>query len=50
MNFALWAISLIPGWLVVRHFGVTKDDSTSSLSSPAEPASEHEVQEEDLKA
>lgn len=26
LNFALWAVSLIPAWLVVSKFGVSKDD------------------------
>jgi hypothetical protein len=26
MNFGLWAIALVPGWLVVRQFGLHSDD------------------------
>jgi hypothetical protein len=26
MNFGLWAIALIPSWLVVRQFGLHSDD------------------------
>lgn len=45
MNFALWAIAIAPGWLVVRHFGVDMEDSASTTSSPAEPASEDHKEE-----
>lgn len=27
MNFALWAVSLAPAWLVIRHFGTGEDRS-----------------------
>jgi len=26
LNFALWAVALVPGWLVVKEFGVTGGD------------------------
>ena len=26
MNFGLWAIALVPGWLVIRQFGLHSDD------------------------
>jgi hypothetical protein len=26
MSFGLWAIALVPGWLVVRQFGLYSDD------------------------
>jgi hypothetical protein len=26
MNFGLWAIALIPSWLVIRQFGLHSDD------------------------
>lgn len=28
-NFALWAIAIVPAWLVVRHF---RDDSSQSVA------------------
>ena len=36
MNFALWAISIIPAWLVLRHFGAGEDRSASDGSLEAE--------------
>lgn len=26
MNFGLWALALVPGWLIVREFGLHSDD------------------------
>jgi hypothetical protein len=26
MNFGLWAIALVPGWLVISQFGLNSDD------------------------
>jgi hypothetical protein len=26
MNFGLWALAIIPGWLVIRQFGLHSDD------------------------
>lgn len=26
MNFGLWALALLPGWLIVRQFGSHSDD------------------------
>jgi hypothetical protein len=26
INFGLWAIALVPGWLVIRQFGLRSDD------------------------
>jgi hypothetical protein len=26
MNFGLWALALVPGWLVIRQFGLDSDD------------------------
>lgn len=26
LNFGLWAVSLLPAWLVVRKFGVPEED------------------------
>lgn len=50
MNFGLWAISLAPAWLVVRHFGIDHDDlaEETPTSSPAEPEST-EYKQEQLK-
>ncbi|KAF2147668.1 major facilitator superfamily transporter [Myriangium duriaei CBS 260.36] len=39
LNFGLWAISLYPAWLVIRHFGsrgVGKDSDTGSVEVPRE--------------
>ena len=33
MNFGLWAVSILPAWLVIRHFGVGQD-GTGSESQP----------------
>lgn len=34
MNFGLWALSIFPAWLVLRHFGAFKgpDDASSEVS------------------
>jgi hypothetical protein len=26
LNFGLWALALVPSWLVIRHFGLHSDD------------------------
>lgn len=26
MNFGLWALALLPGWLIIRQFGLHSDD------------------------
>lgn len=51
-NFALWAVSLFPAWLVIRHFGATehstspaKDTKKALTVSP----SSNELQEPVLK-
>lgn len=33
MNFALWAVAVVPAWLVVRQFGVEVEDSTEAVAS-----------------
>ncbi len=33
MNFALWAISIPPVWLVLRHFGSEKEQPQESIES-----------------
>lgn len=50
MNFALWAISLAPAWLVVRHFGVNEEagGSVEGGASAAEIESS-DSREEQLK-
>ena len=35
LNFGLWAIAIVPAWLVIRHFGQDKD-STSVTSDSVE--------------
>lgn len=40
LNFALWALALLPGWLVVRQIGVTAGDrkvERESLVLPPAP-------------
>ncbi|KAI6354320.1 hypothetical protein MCOR25_008674 [Pyricularia grisea] len=32
MNFGLWAVSIYPAWLVLRHFGVHKSTSVETVS------------------
>lgn len=34
MNFALWAVAILPAWFVVRHFGVDGKGSVEAASSP----------------
>jgi hypothetical protein len=29
LNFGLWAVSLVPAWFVIKHFGVSKDVDSS---------------------
>ena len=31
MNFSLWAIAILPVWLVIRHFGGEKDQSREAI-------------------
>jgi hypothetical protein len=38
LNFALWAVALIPGWIVVRQIGVTLGDRKVERESVALPA------------
>lgn len=38
MNFGLWAVAILPAWLVIRHFGTDVDSAVEAASSPAEPA------------
>ena len=33
LNFALWGVSILPAWLVIRHFGVTSASSDDEVSS-----------------
>ncbi|KND89156.1 putative membrane protein C6F6.04c [Tolypocladium ophioglossoides CBS 100239] len=35
LNFALWALAVIPAWLVLRHFGAEKDDQSDGDTEPA---------------
>jgi len=35
LNFGLWAIALLPGWLVVRQIGVTLGDKKVERESQA---------------
>ncbi|TLS30422.1 hypothetical protein PpBr36_02325 [Pyricularia pennisetigena] len=34
MNFGLWAVSIYPAWLVLRHFGNVKPTAVKDLRSP----------------
>ncbi|KAI6350233.1 hypothetical protein MCOR25_010574 [Pyricularia grisea] len=36
MNFSLWALSIYPAWLVLRHFGSTKSTSFETVGVSAE--------------
>lgn len=36
MNFALWAVSIFPAWLVLRHFGAGEEGVVEAGSSSAE--------------
>ena len=38
LNFGLWAVSLIPAWLVVGKIGVTKDDGEIENKGVASPS------------
>lgn len=49
MNFALWAVSLAPAWLVIRHFGTSKEASLEGASSTAEADSAEYREEESSK-
>ncbi len=40
MNFGLWAISILPAWLVIRHFGAGQEKSGSDISPDTEAAAE----------
>lgn len=47
LNFGLWALALLPGWLVVRQIGVTLGDKKVERESQA--IRESRVKEEDSK-
>lgn len=38
LNFGLWAVSLIPAWLVVGKIGVSKDDGEIENKRVASPS------------
>lgn len=46
MNFALWAVSLAPAWLVIREFGADKEGSVEGGSSSAAEAEAAAYREE----
>lgn len=33
LNFGLWAVSLLPAWLVIRKFGVSEEDEEMQKNS-----------------
>ncbi|KAH8888550.1 hypothetical protein GQ53DRAFT_808371 [Thozetella sp. PMI_491] len=44
MNFVLWAISIFPAWLVIRHFGAGKDEASSDVSPETDSGLQETVQ------
>lgn len=46
LNFGLWALALLPGWLIVKEIGVTLGDRKLERESLAGRA---EVRESDVK-
>lgn len=40
MNFALWAVSIVPAWLVIRHFGASENRTRVYEPARAENAAE----------
>lgn len=46
MNFALWAVAILPAWFVVRDFGVKANESVETASPPTEPESGEYVEEQ----
>ncbi len=38
LNFGLWAVSLIPAWLVVGKIGVSQDDAEIENEKVASPS------------
>ncbi|KAK4226301.1 hypothetical protein QBC38DRAFT_537279 [Podospora fimiseda] len=46
MNFGLWAVAILPAWLVIRQFGTSKEDQmedqSSSTGTPSLKGSESE--------
>lgn len=49
MNFGIWGVSIIPAWMVLRHFGAQKEvvaensGSSGMLSSETDSSSEKQV-------
>lgn len=48
MNFALWAVSIFPAWLVLRHFG-TDEKSLAEVGSSSPEIEAGDSTEEPLK-
>jgi hypothetical protein len=46
MNFGLWAVAILPAWLVIRQFGTSKveqvEDRPSSIETPSLKSSHDE--------
>lgn len=47
MNFGLWALALLPGWLVVKEIGVTLGDKKLEREGLAVSDREREVDEKE---
>lgn len=51
INFGLWALALVPGWLIVRKFGVDFGDKKVDREKRRlenEEASKGEIRKEDV--
>lgn len=49
LNFALWAVSALPAWLVLRHFGADKQASLEDRSPSSAVAESDGHAEEHIK-